>query len=98
MRAPWSLAANARAEVRSELARRVAGFCLHEGQLTAMRWLITFVRISGTKCCFDSATRKHVAVVGQPAIKPFDVFSNMFDGGRSFPDKGQDAEKLALVW
>lgn len=98
MQEPWSLAANTNAVVRSELARRVNGFCLHEGRLTAMRWLICFVRISGNGCYFDGGTGKHVAVVGRPRPHDFDVFADMFGGGEPFPDKGGDAEKLALVW
>src|SRR5262245_23338360 len=98
MSAPWSQAANAGAQVSSQLARRVNGFCMWEGRLTAMRWLIGFVGISGTGCYFDAATGKHIAVVGRPKPFRFDVFSSMFDGGDLFPDKGPDAEKLALVW
>ena len=96
MRAPWILPPVPIAGMDSHQV--ISLWCLGnsnwEGRLTAMRWLIMFLGISG------NASTQTKGVPARPELRPngHDARIDMLDGGVLFPLQGNDAETLALVW
>jgi hypothetical protein len=96
MRAPWTLASVSLG--RSNVQQHLALWCLlnsnWEGRLTAMRWLIMFLGISGNASTQTQGVPKWTELHKDGKDSRID----MFDGGELFPIPSRDADALALIW
>jgi hypothetical protein len=85
---PWHVPLVAQWMQAERLANDCAWAAVHEGRLSAMRWLIEFIGIKESKG----------RAVPSKNERRTDTFIDSFPGGILHPLDGADAKKLADLW